>query len=116
MKNLLLLILLFVINSSNSQTFNRDEFYRELSNQQTICLRSSQTLEKIVNSKNLGLMNESQSMNLFMNSESTMFPDNQKRRLSGMVIIIFGKESNERLNPKQVGIDYFLNCMNSFSK
>ena len=114
MKKLLLLLLLVSLNSY-SQTFNREEFYRELSNQQTICLRSSQTLEKIVNFKNLGITNESQSMNL-LNSESTNFPDNQKRRLSGMVIIIFSKESNERLNPKQVGIDYFLNCMNSFSK
>jgi hypothetical protein len=116
MKKIILFVLL-ISTYSFSQNINSDEFNKNmLSLEYNICLRSSQTLEKIVNSKNLGLMSESQSMNLVINPEGKSFPEKQKRNLIGMIKIIFNNESNEKLNPKEVSTNYFLNCLNSFSK
>ena len=83
-----------------------------LSQQASICLNSSNTLELMVNGKNSGAIDRKKAISKIIESS---LPIAQKHSLIGLMSLIYSAQdlsgATEKLSAKQIAINYYLSCM-----
>ena len=83
-----------------------------LSQQASICLNSSNTLELMVNGKNGGTIDRKKAISRIIESS---LPIAQKNNLIGLMNLIYSAQdlsgATEKLSAKQIAINYYLSCM-----
>ena len=104
-----LTILVFVATSLIS--FSQNSNAQALSQQASICLKASSTLELIVNAKNMGM----ESKYMYGYIVDANLPIAQQNNLNGLIPLLYSTKnltnSTEQLNSKQIAINYYLSCM-----
>ena len=105
-------VLLLLLSCIYSTTFAQNNSEPKYTQQASICLNASNTLELIVNLKNIM---KSDRRLAFDKIDSASLPLAQKYRLNGLVSLLYStsnlSNSTEILNSKQIAVEYYLSCM-----
>ena len=101
---------LFLI-ATCSVSFAQNSNAPAISQQASICLKASNTLELIVNAKNMGMERK----NMYGYIYEASLPIAQQNNLNGLIPLLYSTKnltnSTEQLNGKQIAINYYLSCM-----
>ena len=100
-----------IIATISTLSFAQNTYEPAISQQASICLNASSTLELIVNAKNMGM--EKKFMYGYIGNAN--LPITQQNNLNGLITLLYSTKnlsnSNEILNAKQIAISYYQSCM-----
>jgi len=101
-----------VLVTIGTLTFAQNSNQPKLTQQASICLNASSTLELIVNLKNI---TKSDRKLAYEKIENSNLPVYQQYRLNGLITLLYStsnlSNSTEILNSKQIAVEYYLSCM-----
>ena len=104
----------FTLATISILSFAQNNSEPKYTQQASICLNASNTLELIVNIKNI-MKSDSDRRLAFDKIDSASLPLAQKYRLNGLVSLLYStsnlSNSTEILNSKQIAVEYYLSCM-----